>query len=84
MCFSVNLSRMRTTNLPLLADWLTKNGAMALVDLSHKTRIQFFTLRKISKGQRKANELEQAAICKATGLDMNALFPRVQSEEKAS
>jgi hypothetical protein len=74
---------MRTTNLNQLAHWLLENGPLAKEDLAHKARIKFFTLDKIIRGVRSASELEQTAICKATGLKRDDLFP-VTSKEKAS
>jgi hypothetical protein len=74
---------MRTTNLDQLNFWLSQNGQLAKEDLAHMTRIKFFTLDKIIRGVRIASELEQTAICKATGLKRDDLFP-VSSREKAS
>lgn len=75
---------MRTTNHALLNAWLAKQGSLALEDLASEARIKFFTLRKIVKGEKKPSELEQRAICQATGLSAEALFPLVDAEEEAS
>lgn len=74
---------MRTTNLDQLNYWLSQNGQLAKEDLAHKARIKFFTLDKIIRGVRMATELEQTAICKATGLKRDDLFPTA-NREKAS
>jgi len=74
---------MRTTNLNELTLWLLNNGPLAKEDLAHKARIKFFTLDKIIRGVRNASELEQTAICKATGLKRDCLFP-TENKEKAS
>jgi len=69
---------MRTTNLEQLNFWLSQNGQLAKEDLAHKSRIKFFTLDKIIRGVRPASELEQAAICNATGIERDDLFPVTQ------
>lgn len=73
---------MRATNLDQLSYWLSQNGQLAKEDLAHKARIKFFTLDKIIRGVRMASELEQTAICKATGLKRDQLFPVAQNKEK--
>jgi CO dehydrogenase/acetyl-CoA synthase epsilon subunit len=70
---------MRTTNLEHLNFWLSQNGQLAKEDLSHMTRIKFFTLDKIIRGVRNASDIEQVAICKATGLKRDDLFPIAQA-----
>lgn len=74
---------MRTTNFDQLNYWLAQNGQLAKEDLAHKARIKFFTLDRIIRGVRMATELEQTAICLATGLERDDLFPTV-NKEKAS
>jgi hypothetical protein len=74
---------MRTTNLNHLNFWLSQNGPLAKEDLAHEARIKFFTLDKIIRGVRMASELEQTAICRATGLKRDDLFP-IANREKAS
>lgn len=75
---------MRNVNLDLLKFWLVNNGPLAKEDLCHKARIKFFTLDKIVRGVRMPTELEQIAICKATGLERDELFPIAKSEKSAS
>jgi hypothetical protein len=70
---------MRTTNLDQLNFWLLQNGQLAKEDLASKSRIKFFTLDKIIRGVRTASDLEQAAICSATGLKRDELFPVAQA-----
>lgn len=72
---------MRNVNLDLLKFWLVNNGPLAKEDLCHMARIKFFTLDKIVRGVRMPTELEQTAICKATGLKRDDLFP-VSKQEK--
>lgn len=74
---------MRTINLEQLHFWLSQNGPLAKEDLAYKARIKFFTLDKIVRGVRMASELEQTAICKATGLKRDELFPITKSEKSA-
>ena len=72
---------MRTTNLNELNFWLLKKGPLAKEDLAHEARIKFFTLDKIVRGVREASELEQRAICEATGLARDTLFPFTSGEQ---
>jgi len=74
---------MRTTNLDQLNYWLSQNGQLAKEDLAYKARIKFFTLDKIIRGVRMASELEQTAICKATGFKRDELFPASKQEKSA-
>jgi hypothetical protein len=74
---------MRTINLETLKAWLVINGPLAKEDLCHKARIKFFTLDKIVRGTRMASELEQIAICRATGLSRDELFPISKQEKSA-
>lgn len=80
MCYAIF---MRHTNLNQLNFWLVSNGPLAKEDLCHMARIKFFTLDKIARGVRNATEIEQAAICQATGLDRDTLFP-VSKQEKSA
>jgi hypothetical protein len=75
---------MRNINLALLHEWLTINGPLAKEDLCHMARIKFFTMDKIVKGLRMPTELEQTAICKATGINRETLFPTVESRKQVS
>lgn len=73
---------MRYINLDALKIWLINNGPLAKEDLCHMARIKFFTLDKIARGVRMPTELEQIALCQATGLDRNDLFPIVLENKK--
>jgi transcriptional regulator with XRE-family HTH domain len=75
---------MRTINLDKLKYWLVQNGALAKEDLASKSRIKFYTIGRIIDGKRMPTELEQTAICKATGLTKDELFPTVESKEKSA
>jgi hypothetical protein len=74
---------MRTIDLDKLRYWLAANGPLAKEDLASKARIKFFTLDKIVKGLRMPTELEQRALCEATGILRDDLFPTA-NREKAS
>jgi hypothetical protein len=74
---------MRNFNKQLMDFWLVNNGPLAKEDLCHKARIKFFTLDKIVRGLRMPSELEQTAICKATGLERDELFPITKQEKSA-
>jgi hypothetical protein len=74
---------MRTINLTELHFWLAANGPLAKEDLASKARIKFFTLDKIVRGVRMPTELEQRALCEATGIERDRLFPTA-NKEKAS
>lgn len=73
---------MRNVNLETLHFWLVNNGPLAKEDLCHKARIKFFTLDKIVRGVRMATELEQMAICSATGLKRDELFPVSEAKKQ--
>ena len=74
---------MRNINLDALRFWLLNNGPLAKEDLCHGARIKFFTMDKIVKGLRMPSELEQKAICEATGLERDDLFPITKQEKIA-
>ena len=75
---------MRTMNKKLLNEWITIQGELALEDLASKSRIKFHTVRRIVGGEKMPSELEQTAICKATGFERDDLFPIVQIGKQAS
>jgi len=75
---------MRNVNLDALKFWLIANGPLAKEDLCHRARIKFFTLDKIVRGVRMPTELEQIAICQATGINRDELFPTAKPEKSAS
>jgi hypothetical protein len=74
---------MRTINLDELKLWLIQNGSLAKEDLASSSRIKFYTIGRIIDGKRMPNDLEQNAICKATGLKRDHLFP-LASETKSA
>lgn len=74
---------MRTLNHMLLNEWLRINGELAKEDLASKARIKFHTVKRIVTGEKMPSELEQTAICQATGLSRDDLFPTA-NREKAS
>ena len=69
---------MRKLNKTLLEQWLNDNGHLAKEDLAHYSRIGFYKLRRIIVGEKDASELEQKAICKATRLKRDDLFPLIK------
>lgn len=73
---------MRVINRRLISEWLTINGELAREDLASKARIKFHTLKRILAGERVPSELEQTAICKATGLKKDDLFPTFEAGKK--
>lgn len=75
---------MRNVNLDTLKFWLVSNGPLAKEDLCSKARIKFFTLDKIVRGTRMATELEQKAICEATGLSRDELFPVCETGKRTA
>ena len=75
---------MRTVNTQLLNEWLAINGELAREDLASKARIKFHILKRIIAGERMPKELEQMALCKATGYDRDELFPVSKQEKSAS
>lgn len=75
---------MRTINLDNLKLWLLQNGPLAKEDLASKSRIKFYTLGRIIDGKKMPNELEQTAICRATGLTKDELFPAVESKKQSA
>jgi hypothetical protein len=75
---------MRNVNLDTLKLWLLQNGPLAKEDLASKSRIKFFTLDKIIRGVRRPSELEQIALCKATGLSRDDLFPLDQKTKETA
>jgi hypothetical protein len=75
---------MRNVNLDTLKFWLVSNGPLAKEDLCHKARIKFFTMDKIVRGMRMPTELEQRAICEATGIPRDQLFPVVENKKQSA
>lgn len=75
---------MRTINIENLKLWLLQNGPLAKEDLASKSRIKFYTIGRIIDGKRMPNELEQTAICKATGLTIDELFPIFDEKKKSA
>jgi transcriptional regulator with XRE-family HTH domain len=75
---------MRRINLEALKFWLSQNGSLAKEDLASRSRIKFYTIGRIIDGVREPSELEQTAICKATGLTMDELFPVSKQEKSVS
>ncbi len=80
----VQNSLMRKINHTLLNEWLQVNGELAKEDLASLARIKFHTVKRIIAGEKMPSELEQTAICKATGLKRDELFPASKQEKSAS
>lgn len=79
----VQNSLMRRINHHLLNEWLVVNGELSREDLASKARIKFHTVKRIIAGEKMPSELEQTAICQATGLKRDELFP-VSKQEKSA
>lgn len=75
---------MRTINFTELNNWIAMNGSLAKEDLASRSRIGFHTINRILRGERMPNELQQRAICKATGLKMDELFPVVENKKESA
>jgi hypothetical protein len=75
---------MRTINLNALNFWVATNGPLAKEHLASKACIKFHSLKRILEGTRMPTELEQTAICQATGLDKDTLFPVVENKKNVS
>jgi hypothetical protein len=61
-----------------------KSRQDAMVALSAGSGIGFFVARRIIQGKRDPKTAEQMAICKATGLDINQLFPVVENKKESA
>lgn len=59
-------------------------GELAREDLASLARIRFHTVKRIIEGERMPSELEQTAICSATGLDRDALFPVHENKKESA
>lgn len=75
---------MRKLNYDIMKFWLLQRGPLAKEDLCHLTRIKYFTLDKIVRGVKNATELEQTAICKATGFKIDELFPVLENKKESA
>ena len=75
---------MRKLNAHKLNEWLAINGELSREDLASKSRIKFHILKRIIDGKRMPRELEQIALCQATGLTKDELFPLIVEIKKES
>lgn len=77
---------MRDFDKSQLDFWASKfeTVAAATTELSARTGIGFFTVRRIFQGKRTPKRSEQTAICEATGLKKDDLFPLVEKVRKRS
>jgi transcriptional regulator with XRE-family HTH domain len=75
---------MRKINLNELNLWLMNHGDLAKEDLASRARIKFHTIKRIVEGKKMPSELEQTAICKATGLSRDLLFPVVENKKESA
>lgn len=77
---------MREFDKNQLDFWATRfetySGAMA--ELSSKSGIGFYTVRRIFQGKRVPKISEQTAICDATGLKKDDLFPLVEKKKRSA
>lgn len=60
-----------------------KNQTSAIAFLETKTGIGFYALRLVFQGKREPKISEQTAICEATGLDKDTLFPVVENKKES-
>lgn len=74
---------MRTLNLKLLNDWLEENGPRSKELLAAKAEISSFSVGRILKGEKRPTGPEQIAICLATGIKRDELFPATKQEKSA-
>ncbi len=59
-------------------------GGFKTEELSVKTEIGFYTMRRILKGEREITKAEQLALVSATGIREEELFIVVEDDKQAS
>jgi hypothetical protein len=69
---------MRKLNISKLRQYLEGQGKMAIENLSVETGISFFKLSRMLRNERSASKPEMIALCLATNLDINELFPEIR------
>jgi DNA-binding Xre family transcriptional regulator len=75
---------MRKLNAPKLKEYLAIQGKLSKETLAVETGISFFKLERMINGKREATKPEMMALCKATEMDEEDLFPTVISKEKTA
>lgn len=75
---------MRQVNAKRLRDWLEAQGDGAKVDLHKKSKVSLGWIEKAVSGRYRfsVREITRAALCEATGLTEEELFPKVSSKVK--
>lgn len=56
----------------------------AIAFLTVKTGIGFYSLRRVFQGKKNPDQPEQKAICEATGLELDALFPVSEAKKESA
>jgi hypothetical protein len=81
----IRKNHIRRTDLDRLNRWLTKRGAEGMTALL-ESGLSIHTIAKITQGsyQSSPRKLTRAALCTATGLSEDELFPIVSESGKAS
>ena len=76
---------MRKLDRDQLNFWASRfpNESEAIANLVVGTGIGFYTLRRVFQGKREPEKAEQFALCEATGLEMDELFPISKQEKSA-
>lgn len=74
---------MRKLDRDQLQLWIATNGVLAKENLSALSGIGFYTLRRILQNRREPKMCEQLALCHATGLKLDELFPVVENKKES-
>ena len=75
---------MRNLNRQLLSSYVTIKGNLGREILAVESRMSFVKIDRLLKGTRKATDLEMDALCRATGYELDQLFPLINSDEKSA
>ena len=78
--------RIRTTNGQRLKKWLNENGDQSKKDLHLKSGCSVTWIEKVTAGRYKSSPrpMTRRALCQATGIAEDELFPLVGANEDRS
>lgn len=74
---------MRKLNANKLKEYLVIQGKLSKETLAVETGISFFKLERMLLGKRDATKPEMMALCSATGMKIDDLFPIFDEKKEA-
>lgn len=75
---------MRNLNRPLLSSYVTIKGNLGREILAVESKMSFVKIDRLLKGTRKATDLEMESLCRATGYELDQLFPLANTARESA